>query len=77
MTPQKPHSLAGDAVFEAEQQHLSQTCDTLETMAHHVEAAMVHAQKQAAVDKRSMAEDLSPTWQRIPTLWKPMPISKR
>lgn len=55
----EPSDCAGDIVFVHEQNHLDETCDTLEDMAANVRSAMDKARKEAAADKRSMSEELA------------------
>ena len=50
---------ASDPVFREEQEHLSETYETLESMAHALSVKIDEMDKAAAFDKRSMAEELS------------------
>lgn len=49
-----------DPVFQAEQAHLSETYETLESMARSLTAKIEEMGRSAAADKRSMSEELSP-----------------
>lgn len=53
---------ASDPIFEQEQQHLSATYETLEALGRSLVGKMEKARQEAAADKRSMSEELSPNF---------------